>query len=92
VAVPRWIVLCAFVSFGAVSDYQIEASICYAPYPETVLNSLQPQAKKAMSLERLESSWVEDDEWAAADVLGLTEAETSPDELRLGLRKLLQLN
>ena len=46
-----------------------------------------------MSLERLESeSCVEDDERAVAKVLGLAEAETSPDELRLGLRKLLQLN
>ena len=40
----RWIILCAFVSTGAAADYQIEANIRYAPYPETVLDILQPRA------------------------------------------------
>src|SRR5260370_26063724 len=40
----RWIVLYAFVSLAAAADYQIEANIRYAPYPETVLDILQPRA------------------------------------------------
>lgn len=44
-------------------------------------------------LERLElGSWVDGDEWAAAEALGLTETDTSPDDLLLGLRKLLKLD
>ena len=36
--------MCAFVSFAAAPDYRIEANIRYAPYPETVLDILQPRA------------------------------------------------
>jgi acetyl esterase/lipase len=39
-----WIVMCAFASLAAAADYQIEANIRYAPYPETVLDILQPRA------------------------------------------------
>jgi len=36
--------MCAVASLAAAPDYQIEANIRYAPYPETVLDILQPRA------------------------------------------------
>jgi acetyl esterase/lipase len=67
-----WIVLCAFVSIAAAAvDYQIEANIRYAPYPETVLDILQPRApalkNRPAAIVIHGGGWVEGDKEGVVD-------------------------
>jgi acetyl esterase/lipase len=67
----RWIVLCAFVSLAAAADYQAEANIRYAPYPETVLDILQPRApalkNRPAAIVIHGGGWVEGDKESVVD-------------------------
>jgi acetyl esterase/lipase len=65
-----WIAMCVSVSLAA-AVYQIEANIRYAPYPETVLDILQPRApalkNRSAAIVIHGGGWVEGDKESMVD-------------------------